>query len=144
MAFREEKNFANKHKHKVIPDPLIKENVLERAKDGEISCAVAFEVEKELQVSSDKVGITIDLLNIKLIKCQMGLFGYKPQKKIVKPENMENPDLKDAITDALVEGRLSCKSAWEISSRLDVPKLTLSKACEFWGIKINNCQLGAF
>jgi hypothetical protein len=72
------------------------------------------------------------------------LFGYQPKKKIVKPQYIINADVKDAVSAALVQGRLSCQHAWDISSRLHVSKMTVSSACEAMEIKIKDCQLGAF
>jgi hypothetical protein len=72
------------------------------------------------------------------------LFGYQPHKKIIKPQRSVNQDLQDTIVDALVEGKLSCQSAWDIASRLEVQKMDIGGVCEFMQIKINNCQLGAF
>jgi hypothetical protein len=97
-----------------------------------------------LQISPKKVGKTADLMNFKLTKCQLGLFGYQPHKKIVKPLDSINVDLKDAVSDALVQERLSCMQAWDIASRLQVSKMTVSGACETMGIKIKDCQIGAF
>jgi len=105
---------------------------------------VAFEIVKTLQVSPEAVGKNVDMLDFKLAKCQLGLFGYQPEKKIVKPQDTVDEKLKDAIVDALVQERLSCKIAWEIASRLQIPKMTVSNVCEAMGIKIKNCQLGAF
>jgi transposase len=53
-------------------------------------------------------------------------------------------DVKNAVFDALVRERLSCKQAWDIASRLQVSKMTVSGACETMGVKIKNCQIGAF
>jgi hypothetical protein len=83
-------------------------------------------------------------MNFKLTKCQLGLFGYQPDKKIVKPQDSINSEMKDAISAGLVHGRLSCQRAWDIASRLHVRKMTVSSACEAMGIKIKDCQLGAF
>ena len=74
----------------------------------------------------------------------MGLFGYKPDKKIVIPVKTTNQNLKNTITDNLVEGKLACKIAWDIASRFKVNKMTVSGICEGMNIKINKCQLGAF
>ena len=90
------------------------------------------------------VGKSADLLNLRLNKCQLGLFGYQPNKKIVKPQEGANQELKDAIAGSLTEGKLTCKAAWDIASRFAVPKMTVSSACEAGGIKISTCQLGAF
>ena len=144
MAFHKEKKYSEKHQQKDIVNPEIKNHILQRSKDGKMSCTVAFEIAGEQNISPDKMGITIDLLNIKMTKCQLGLFGYKPKKKLLKPSNLTGPDLKDDISKALDKGRLSCKRAWDISSRFNVDKITVSSTCEFLGIKINDCQLGAF
>ncbi|MBW1693892.1 MAG: hypothetical protein JRJ41_07005 [Deltaproteobacteria bacterium] len=144
MAFHKEKKYSEKHQQKDIVNPEIKNHILQRSKDGKMSCTVAFEIAGEQNISPDKIGITIDLLNIKMTKCQLGLFGYKPKKKMLKLSSLADPDIEDAISEALVEGRLSCKHAWNISSRLNANKITVSSTCEFLGIKINDCQLGAF
>jgi hypothetical protein len=138
------KRFVEKHGPDAKPDSLIKNEILKRTNKNEIPCAVAFEIAKELQVSADAVGMTVDLINYRLVKCQLGLFGYQPKKKIVKPQNTVTEDLKNAISDALVQGRLPCKSAWDIASRFKMHKMKVSGACEAMGVKIKHCQLGAF
>jgi hypothetical protein len=144
MGLANGKKFSQKHQSDAKPDRSIKDEILKQAKNRNIPCAVAFEIVKNLQVSPEAVGKNVDLLDFKLVKCQLGLFGYQPKKKIAKPQKTIDESLKDAITDALVRERLSCKSAWEIASRLNVPKMTVSNVCEAMGIKIKDCQLGAF
>ena len=65
-------------------------------------------------------------------------------KKAVKPKSPQSPDLEEAIRVALVEKKLSCRAAWDIAQRFDVPKMAVSAACEALEIKIKPCQLGAF
>ncbi len=144
MNLHKDNQFAQKHGPDTKPDILIKNEIINRSKDNKIPCAAAFEIAKELQVSADAVGMAVDLINYRLVKCQLGLFGYQPNKKIVKPQNKVSEDLKDAISDALIQGRLSCKNAWDIASRFKVHKMKVSGACEAMGIKIKHCQLGAF
>ena len=144
MSLRKGKNFSTKHGPDEKPDALIKNEILKQTKNDKIPCAVAFEIAKALQVSPDAVGKTADLMNFKLTKCQLGLFGYQPKKKILKPQESLKKDVKDAVSDALVRGRLSCQHAWDISTRLQVSKMTVSGACEVMGVKIKDCQLGAF
>ncbi len=144
MAFRKGKKFAEKYGPNAKPDSLIEDKILRCIKNSELACAVAFEIAEELQVSPDAVGMTADLLNVRLVKCKLGLFGHKPQKKIVQPKKSVSQDLKDSVTDALVGGRLSCQSAWDIASRFKVHKMEISSVCELMQIKINKCQIGAF
>jgi hypothetical protein len=54
------------------------------------------------------------------------------------------PDLKKAIGDAMEDDRISCAAAWNVADRLGLAKIDVSNACEALGIKICNCQLGAF
>lgn len=144
MSLRKGKNFSTKHAPDEKPDTLIKNEILKQTKNENVPCAVAFKIAKALNVSPNKVGRTADLMNFKLTKCQLGLFGYQPNKKIVKPQIDIKVDVKDAVTEALIQGRLSCKHAWDIASRLQVSKMTVSGVCEAMGIKIKDCQLGAF
>jgi len=144
MSLRKGKTFSTKHGPDEKPDTSIKNEILRRSQNEKIPCAVAFEIAKALQISPEKVGKTADLMNFKLTKCQLGLFGYQPKKKIVKPQDNIDADVKDAVFDALVQERLSCKQAWDIASRLQVSKMTVSGACESMGVKIKDCQLGAF
>lgn len=144
MSLRKGKNFSTKHGPDEKPDNSIKNEILKQTKNEKVPCAVAFEIANALKISPDKVGKTADLMNFKLTKCQLGLFGYQPQKKIVKPVDSIKMDVKDAVSDALAQGRLSCKHAWDIASRLNVSKMTVSGVCETMGVKIKDCQLGAF
>lgn len=144
MDLQNGKSFVEQHGPDAKPDSVIKNEILKRTHKNEVPCAVAFEIAKELRVSADAVGMTVDLINYRLVKCQLGLFGYQPKKKIVKPQHTVTEDLKNAISEALVQGRLSCKSAWDIASRFEVHKMKVSGACEAMGVKIKPCQLGAF
>ncbi|MDL1967342.1 MAG: hypothetical protein LWW97_02030 [Deltaproteobacteria bacterium] len=139
-----DKKMADKHRPDEKPDSLIKYEILKHSLNNELSCASAFLIAKELNVSPDKVGMITNSINCRLVKCQMGLFGYRPDKKIVKPVKTANQNLKNTIIDNLVEGKLECKIAWDIASRFKVNKMTASGICEDMNIKINECQLGAF
>lgn len=136
--------FSDKHGPDARPDEKIREKIILRAKEGHLPCAVAFKIAAELAVSPAEVGKTVDLMEWRLSKCQLGLFGYQPEKKIVKPATPENPAITDAIRQRLVDGKISCKDVWEIADKFGVPKMSVSAAGEALNIKIKTCQLGAF
>ena len=136
--------FSDKHGANAQADPIATDKIKNSAKNGEVACAVAFQIAEELKRSPAEIGKTIDLLDFRLMKCQLGLFGYGPGKKAVKPKAPENQQLEEAIREALVGEKLSCRDAWSIASRFKVPKMTVSAACESLEIKIKPCQLGAF
>jgi len=144
MKHQKGQKFADKHGGDARVNELIKEHITRQTKNNELACAKAFKIADELNVSAAEVGKTADLLDMKLVKCQLGLFGYTPEKKIVKSKAARNPKLESAIQDSLVEGTLPCAKAWEIARNFDIPKMSVSAACEQLKIKIKPCQLGAF
>jgi hypothetical protein len=144
MTHEDGPKFSGKHGADAQADPMIKDKIEIKAKNGEVTCAAAFQVAEELKLSPAEIGKTIDLLDFKIVKCQLGLFGYAPEKKAVEPKAPENQQLEEAIRGALVDEQLACSDAWQIAGRFNVPKMTVSAACEALKIKIKVCQLGAF
>ncbi len=144
MASNEQGDYSKKYPSDRKPIPEVVEAVKNKVQEGGMPCAVAFEVAKQVNVEPSEVGFTLDYLGIKIIKCQLGLFGYKPKKAIVEPASEVEPSLEQAIKEKLKDGKLPCKEAWAIASEQGVKKIEVSSACEALGIKITNCQLGAF
>jgi hypothetical protein len=144
MTPDKEQKFSHKHGANAQADPIATDKIKKKAKNGEVACAVAFQIAQELKLSPAEIGKAIDLLEFRISKCQLGLFGYSPDKKKVKPRAPENQQMEDAIREALVDRKLACHHAWSIASRFKVPKMTVSAACEALEIKIKPCQLGAF
>jgi hypothetical protein len=144
MKLKEGQKFSEKHASDVHLNQQVKEKILDKAKNGEIACAVAFQIAEELGVSPAEIGKAMDLLELKLAKCQLGLFGYKPEKKIVKPKQPDDQNLEKVLRGALVDGKLSCRDAWDIALKFKISKMSVSAACEAVNIKIKPCQLGAF
>jgi hypothetical protein len=138
--------FAAKH-GQVSPESLdatIREKLEKVAADAQLACAVAFRLADDLRRPPAEIGQAADLLGIRLVKCQLGLFGYAPKKKIVRPAEKVDRTLEDSIRAALQDGRLPCRLAWELAERFKLPKMSVSAACEALGIKVQPCQLGAF
>ena len=144
MTLDKGQKFSAKHGPNAQPDPIIKAKVNQHAAQGNLPCAVAFKIADELGVSPAEIGKTVDLLDLRLSKCQLGLFGYQPDKKAVKAKAPENRQMEDAIRKALDDGKLTCRQVWDIAGRFKVPKMAVSGACESLNIKIKPCQLGAF
>jgi hypothetical protein len=122
----------------------VREGLETAAPAGTLTCAAAFKLSADLEKPPAEIGKAADLLGIRLVKCQLGLFGYAPEKKIVRPAAAVDPALADAIRAALQGGRLSCRLAWELAERFRIPKMNVSAACEALGLKVKPCQLGAF
>ena len=144
MTDLHETDFSTKHPKNKTIDPTVENAVKHLEKNGELPCALAFDIAQKNKVYPKDVGIALDLMNIRLTKCQLGLFGYKPAKKIVAPIAPVNPVLLEEIKKAAANNRVACQTIWDIASRLNVRKMTVSSACESLGVKIKPCQLGAF
>lgn len=144
MTHHDKGNYSAKHAPDSLLNKEIAREVEKRAVNGKIGCADAESIATELNVPMGEVGVALDLMEIRLCKCQLGLFGFEPEKIIVKPAEDVDGDLEQAILDFLVDGRLPCSVSWEIAWRFTVPRMDVSAACEALKIRIKPCQLGAF
>jgi hypothetical protein len=125
-------------------DERIAAAIERRAKNGELRCAEAFRIAEELGVAPLAVGQTANELDVRLARCQLGLFGHGPQKSITEAAEEIPPDLEQAIREGLILGRLPCAVAWAIAARFGMPKLHVANAAEGLEVRIAQCQLGAF
>ena len=144
MTHEDKGKFFTKHPKDTKVDEDLKKEILEQVKNSSLSCKKAEEIAGEMGFSLEETGRTIDILNIKITKCQLGLFGYGETQKIVQSAKEIPPELKESITSALENERLSCAAAWEIAGKLNISRMKVAAACEALQIKIKPCQLGAF
>lgn len=144
MTHEDAGHYALKHPSSAIPDARIAEAVRPKASNGKITCAAIHKIAAELMVLPSEVGQTVDLLEFRLIKCQLGLFGYGPKRRIVEPAESIIPTLREAIEASLVDNRLPCRVAWTIADKLGIKKMDVSSACEALEIKVCDCQIGSF
>lgn len=144
MVHEDAGHYAAKH-----PDGKIDKNLAEaigiKEKLGRITCVAAHVIAKKLGCAPEKVGMNIDLLEKRIRRCQLGLFGYdKKKKKMVKPAAMVTWKLETAIREAMQGDRIACQAAWDLAKKMSLTKMEVSSACEAMGVKVSNCQLGAF
>lgn len=144
MTHQDKGHFAAKHTSEKDANPEIAWLIDKHAKEGMISCAQSFMIAEELNVPPAEVGKAIDLAEVSITHCQLGLFGYSPQRKIIASVASPAPALVEAIRSACDESGVSCADLWEISSAKSIPKMEAAGTCEALGIKIRPCQLGAF
>ncbi len=144
MTHADKDKYFQKHPSETKVADILRQNILNKVNNNKMSCAVAEEIAQITGASLAETGVALDILNINIVECQLGLFGYNQQKKIVQPSKEVVPSLNSAIQQVLINGRLPCAAAWEIASKLNLPRMKLSAACEALQIKIKPCQLGAF
>ncbi len=146
MAHSDAGRYAAKHGEGGKPDEKIADAVRAKLTAGELACADAERICGELGVTMAEVGRTADLLEIRIGRCQLGLFGYDavPRGRIVQPAKAVEPGLESAIRGRLSNDRLPCAVAWGIAADRKIPRMNVSSACETLKIKVKPCQLGAF
>ncbi len=136
--------FSSKHSSDREVNPEVAGVVSARAEKGELPCAVAFSVAGDLGVDPEEVGFAADRQEVRITKCQLGLYGYGGGGKLVKPAESVSRELESAIRARMENDRLPCAGAWEIAAEFGETKLAVACACEALGVKISACQLGAF
>ncbi len=144
MAHEDAGHYAGKHSKDTKINPEIGAAVKEKAVDGKVSCAAAHSISNDLGVNVSEVGINIDLMEFKLSKCQLGLFGYGKEYKLVKAGENISSRLETEINKVVKDTRISCAECWEIAKKGNFSKFDVANGCEFLKVKITPCQLGAF
>ena len=144
MKNKSRRGYAAKHDGATQLDAeLARELKRVQAEEG-VSCENAHAVAHRLQKTPREAGTALDLMDLRIAHCQLGLFGYSPRKRIVRPAATVDRELADGIRSALVRGRLPCETAWALATQHQHSRLNVAETCEALGIKIADCQLGAF
>jgi hypothetical protein len=147
MTHEDEGKYSAKHRSGTTINEQIARMVREKSPGGKIACVTCEKISKELEVEISEVGITADLLEIKIKKCQLGLFGYgkKPNHgKEIQAADSVSDEMKCAIEEAAENGKVTCAALWTIADRLGTKRKEVSAACETLKLKIRECQLGTF
>ncbi len=144
MAHEDKGKYFKKHPEGTKVKEDLKQDILKQVKDNNIACRAAEKISQNKNMPMGDIGVAIDMLNVNIVQCQLGLFGYDGKQKRVSPAATVAPDLETAIRAALVKDRLSCVSAWSIADQMGLKRLDVCAACEKLKIKIKPCQLGAF
>lgn len=129
---------------KKLLKPGLEDAIKKRSSGGTLSCALCFIVANDMNVKPEEVGHALDLMNMPITKCQLGLFGNSPIGKIVQKAETIPEEMERTIKEMLENDRLKCQCSWQIAKKFAIPKIKVSSFCEALGIKISSCQLGAF
>jgi hypothetical protein len=143
MTHKDAPKYSAKHPDGT-PDPAVADALGAKAVDGTITCADAFSVAADLSVSPSEIGKTADLLEYRITRCQLGLFGYSPHKKIVEPATDASAEVRERLSHFGADGTISCAACWKLADTLDMGRMEVAAVCELLELKIEPCQLGAF
>jgi len=147
MTHEDAGKYKAKHPPGTAVDAGIAGAIREKAAGGALFCAAAERISRDLGVEMKAVGVAADLLEIKIKNCQLGLFGWgeKPDHgKRIEAAGAVSEALQSAVEKAAADGKVACAALWAIAARLDIQRTEASAACEALGLKVRNCQLGAF
>ena len=122
----------------------IAERIKASLTEGKLPCPSAFKVARRLEVSPQQVGEVADELDVRISRCQLGLFGYWPKGKPLEPAQEVGEELRARIRDRVVEGGLPCATVWDIAHELAMKRIDVARAADGLGIRITQCQLGCF
>jgi hypothetical protein len=143
MTHQDKGHYAEKHSGKKI-DEKIAGKIKALADHNNLTCAAAHSIAKDLGISPLEIGVQTDLLEFRISRCQLGLFGYSPEKKRINPDIQVSKELGDQLDKVIIENKISCSQSWEIAGALKIKRLDMGSACEKKGVRIKPCQLGAF
>jgi hypothetical protein len=117
--------------------------------DGQIHCAAAHRIAEKRGVEPMYVGEQANQIDVRISRCQLGLFGYTPKKqtpgfRVVK--RLENPpDAASAsVREAADRGRISCLTLWRLAERHGLTRRDMGNIAETLELKVTPCQLGCF
>jgi len=140
-----EKHYAEKHAEnaEIVMDEKLKAHLLEKAGET-IGCAEALLTAAKTQKNPQDVGVHLDLLEIRILECQLGLFGFSPVKRIVKRAGSIDPAIRQLIEGEMKNGCISCEFLLKIAEQNNILPVDVAGMCEALEVQIKPCQLGAF
>ena len=129
-------------------DEQLRQAVLDRLEENHLTCQQAHAIAKELAVEPLDVGRAADGVDVRISRCQLGLFGYGSKAagthKVVCPMAKVPPLLEAVLRAEASEKGIPCIAVWNIADRLGHSRQETSNAIEGLGLRVSVCQLGCF
>jgi hypothetical protein len=117
--------------------------------DGQLSCSAAHLVAERVRVEPAQVGEEANGIEIRITRCQLGLFGFAPKKgmpgyKVVKTLDSPQEHATAAVEKCAADRKVACLDLWHIAEKHDLSMLDIGNIAETLEIKVSPCQLGCF
>ena len=129
-------------------DEKLHQAMLDRLQDGQLPCNQAHAIAQILDMEPLSVGLAANEANIRISRCQLGLFGYGPKAegkhKIVHPMDKVPERLAARLRAKADEHGITCASIWKVADGLGYQRIEASSAVEAMGLRVSRCQLGCF
>jgi hypothetical protein len=129
-------------------DEKLRQAIDERLEEGRLPCNQAFAIASIQGLDPLTVGFAANDLDIRVARCQLGLFGYGPKAegkhKIVQAMDNVPERLSARLREASEDGNITCAALWQVADSLGYKRIESSAAAEAIGLKVSRCQLGCF
>ena len=125
-------------------DRRLLEEITASLAEGRLPCPVAFSVAEKLNTISIAVGIKADEMGIKISHCQLGCFGIEKATHEELADMQVMPVIVEAVQKSLVNGKITCKTAYDVAKKLKVSRRIVGDTASKLNIKVSDCQLGCF
>jgi len=143
MTHEDRGHYAGKHPLQEI-DPVVAEKMEKLKENNQITCAAAHRAASDLNRSPKEIGVQVDLMELRIIQCQLGLFGHTPGSGQQDKDIRVSGELKLRLESKTREGRISCKACWDIAKEFKMSRLDMGSVCKKIDLRIKPCQLGTF
>jgi hypothetical protein len=129
-------------------DEQLRQALQDRLEDGKLPCNQAFAIARTLGEKPLVVGFAATELDIRISRCQLGLFGFGPKSegkhKIVHPMDEVPERLAARLRASASKKGITCTAVWNVADDLGYQRLEASSAVEAMGLRVTRCQLGCF
>jgi hypothetical protein len=129
-------------------DERLRQALQDHLEDGKLPCNQAFAIARTLGMKPLVVGFAASELEIRISRCQLGLFGFGPKSKgkhkIVHPMDEVPERLAARLRASASENGITCTAVWNVADDLGYQRLETSSAVEAMGLRVTRCQLGCF
>ena len=129
-------------------DERLRQALQGHLEDGKLPCSQAHAIARTLGVEPLVVGFAASELDIRISRCQLGLFGFGPKSegkhKIVHPMDEVPERLAARLRASAGENGITCTAVWKVADDLGYQRLETSSAVEAMGLRVARCQLGCF
>lgn len=144
MAHHHEKKLSAKHPAGTqVADHIIKA-LTPRIQEGKITCADAHDLAQAIQVPVHQIGLALDLSDVRIVACQLGLFERPGSVNADTPPPQTPTGLRQSLEAAVKDNAITCRQAWQLAQTHGVSRRQVGQACNAMEVKIRQCQLGAF
>ena len=117
--------------------------------NGQLPCEAAHSVARQLGIGPGIVGEVADVTEVRISRCQLGLFGHAPKKgmdgfkTVIKLANVP-ADIADELSRAAPSGEISCAELWRMAREKALDRSEMGNIAETLGLRVRPCQLGCF